>query len=334
MLRSRVRLTGFVIVVAAAGMVTGVAVSIRAQGPRLVVSASDFRDTRGTVTLASGAASCGLTWQGRDQAPLGCELVVEPGGALAVKGRLQVGRPRLEGEWRWRVLDLGPLVATLRQSSTPWAERVQRFSRQVADFEAAHAGTIEPMGWSMADPEPAATVAAAESRLGFRLPAGHAALLTRGRPEIGDSFTVPASRLARTATTITREWESPAPRLGADVQALYDASTMLFTEVGDGYGGLVYHPADGACQGQAGFYWIHQDSIARPRLLRTAAGACRTYEQAMVWVIATLGLQAYGDTTPDVAVLDLSAAVAHARLDLDDGRQFRWRLQLDWDRIE
>jgi len=334
MVRSRVRLTGLVIAVAALGMVTGIAVSIRAQGLRLVVSASDVSDTRGTVTLVSDEATCSLTWQGRAQAPLGCELVIAPGGALSVKGRLRVGRPRLEGEWRWRVLDLAPLLAPLRRASTPWAERVRSFSTQVAEFEATHAGTVEPMGWSMAEPDTAATVAAAEARLGFRLPAGHATLLTRGRPEIGDSFTVPAARLARTATTITRDWESPAPRLDADVQALYDASTLLFTEVGDGYGGLVYRPADAACQGQAGFYWIHQDAIARPRLLRTTDGVCRSYEQAMVWVIATLGLQTYGDTSPDVAVLDLSAAVAHARLDLDDGRQFRWRLQLDWDRVE
>lgn len=305
---------------------------------RLDVRAYDQSHVRGKAILAAGAQPCELVWSGRD-VPLSCALTLASDvTAITLTGEFSAdgGKRMQKGTMRWQVVDIGPFLRPLRDRTRPMGDRVRDFLKQKAAFEARHASVLEAFYLSNAMPDPASEIAAAEKRLGFPLPGEHRHLLaTVGGLELGDSSMTRAADIKRSYAAMIEDWETPKVELDKaltkSTRALLDATTLLYTEVGDGYGGLLYRPVgEPKCADGPAFYWIHQDEINEPELLQRASGGCVDYTSAIIFTIAQDGLVEYDSSEPNVVVVDRSAPEPQ-KLELTyDGSGFAFRLRQDW----
>ena len=305
----------------------------------LDILAYDQPHLRGQAALSAGGQPCQLAWSGRD-ARLSCALALAPAATeMTLTGELsrESGRRMQKGTMRWQVIDIGPALRHLRDRTRPMGDRFRAFVREKAAFEARHAAVLEGFGLSNAEADSPAAIADAEKRLGFSLPADHRHLLsTVGALIIGDSSMTRAAETRRSYEAVIKDWDTPKADLDKDLskatRALLEASALLFTQVGDGYGGLLYRPSgEAACGGGPAYYWIHQDGIDEARLLTRHDGTCADYADALMRPLAEDGLQRYEDTEPGVVVVDRSAP-GPMRLQLtDDGNGFVFRLRPDWD---
>jgi hypothetical protein len=236
------------------------------------------------------------------------------------------------------------MAAPLRDVARPFGARMKGLLVALPDFEKASGGLVEESTHLIDAGEKgtAAAIAAAEKRLGYALPPEYASLVVEsGVTQLEDSYFARPEKLANAFEQMVTQWETPRERLekalSERTKALYRSGTLLFTEVGDGLGGLLYRPAPVAeCGGKAAFYGMHQDGIDSPEILRARDGSCRTFLQAMLWVLGEQLFQGYDDTGDLGVVVDRSAA-APFRLTLyhdGDTKGPGFRLQPDWPRYE
>jgi hypothetical protein len=103
-------------------------------------------------------------------------------------------------------------------------------------------------------------------------------------------------------------WGTPKPDLDASLddktKALLQRSTLLFSEAGDGYGGLLFVPNREASAPT--YFWIHQDSINEPTPMNTADGQPRDFAGAFRWIVATLAFSRLEDIFHPVVFVDRS----------------------------
>jgi hypothetical protein len=311
---------------------------------RIEISAHDGAGDRGEAILrTSRGSSCELTWTGRD-GPVTCRIDLDEDvteitliGSVARRG--QVGR---SGTMRWRIVDFASILRPLRDSTRPFGARMRAAIKEAQRFEQHYQElfdlAVSPM--TPAEPATALEVVQAEERLAYALPLEHHSLLTTvGALAVGDSAFVAAADIKSTLGAMIEDWETPKARLERVLEpqskALYSASTLLYTSAGDGYGGLIYRPSgEAACGGNPAFYWIQQDGINRPRLLRTRDGACKDYAAAIRWLIVQESLTLLEDSDPDVVVVDRSSPVAFRLLMSWEGSPFVLRLRPEWVDIE
>ena len=210
-------------------------------------------------------------------------------------------------------------------------------------FERAGADLVEESEYRAGAGErsPAPAVAQAERRLGWALPAEYASLVTgAGAVEVGDSgFTRPEA-LANGYAQMEHDWGTPRAalekELSAEERAFYRSGTILFTEAGDGYGGLLFRPSDAACGGSASYSWFHQDDLRRAAVIRGADGRCAGFSAAVLRVVGDQLFRQYDDTGERGVVVDRSAP-APFRLRLfheGAGEGPGFRLAPDWESYE
>ncbi len=255
----------------------------------------------------------------------------------------RLGKPRTSGVFSCRVIDLAELTRTLRDSSKPFGERLLNFQRACEAFVKKHPEFGEDGSFELLSVQKTslADISAAEKRLGYQLPTEHVSLLQSfGAFTIDDSYVVPAPQLKNAFEQMAVDWETPHAslnRLPASSQKFYRSSVLLFTEVGDGLGGLAYRPGTTEfCEGQPTFHWTHQDSIDEPRLLKNHDGKCKNYSDAMIWLLAQQALQRLESAGLDVIFIDSSSKtrlpyVLESRM---NPRMFSFELRLDWERFE
>ncbi len=178
---------------------------------------------------------------------------------------------------------------------------------------------------------------AAEQRLKFALPEEHKQLLQDyGAWTYSDSFCVSVDDLERADKQMLAIWGSPASEfasLSAKTKALYQASSMLYVEVGDGYGALIYHPLPSGNE----YYWIHQDNLDKPSRLDDSQGKPRDYSSTMRWLIANQILPAYEDAFPDFIFIDRSSATPlpyQLRLEFPAPKKMDAWLNVEWSQFE
>jgi hypothetical protein len=111
-----------------------------------------------------------------------------------------------------------------------------------------------------------------------------------GELEIEDSSTSTAAEITNAWDAMVKQWGTPLRDLERETspatRALFRASALLFTEVGDGLGGLLFHPAAPACGGLPGFYFVRQEpGIDDPQLLKHDDGTCHDDAAAMGWLL-------------------------------------------------
>jgi hypothetical protein len=256
-------------------------------------------------------------------------------------------RERGRGSRTYRLVDLAPVVSTLRDDSRSFGQRVRAFVGATDAVKKTYPELGLSLSFEAGKGETAETVKAAEARLGFALPPEHVSFFREaGTLAIGDSFMMRAKRLDRAYQQIIDGWGTSAAllkqALTPSTAALLQASTILYTEVGDGYAALLYEPAlpgrPSACGEQPAFHWLHQDEIDKPRLLTRGDGrTCRSYREVMTWLFMTQGLSGIEDEDHRLAFVDRSAP-ATLRLELryqhwEEG-EFPFVLSPVWDAVE
>lgn len=196
-------------------------------------------------------------------------------------------RLRLTGEWMpkngkrstfdkvWQLMDFAPFTADLYDFSRPLIDRVISFDKKLRAIEIESEGDFRNVLTLREATSQEADFDAAESRLGVKLPVALRELL-RYRIVIGEhSQFFAATRIDFVSAEATRNWGYNGPGLNLDhvtspeIKALYDRSVLVFSEVGDGCGGLAWDPS-GA--GDAEWFWVHEEFIAKPVFLRRADG--------------------------------------------------------------
>ena len=206
-------------------------------------------------------------------------------------------RKRVPGKQQFKIVDIAPMTQHLRDTSRPFGKRIRDFQEATVDFEQQYpvANDDEGIDFPLRLGEPIATdvVEVAEQRLGFNLPAEHVSLLLEaGQFYIRDSYLESAERLQNTYDYMISPQGLSYPKesidkLPSNVVTLLKSSVVLYTEVGDGLGFLLYQPKGTAdCNNKEAYYWIHEDEIASPLLLKNSDGSCKTYNEAMIWLFA------------------------------------------------
>ncbi|HYN42528.1 MAG TPA: hypothetical protein VE129_12170 [Thermoanaerobaculia bacterium] len=319
--------------------------------PSVVIEVFHAEERSGTVTLEiDGAPPCVIVLKGDGKNPEACTFTLS---ATAKEIRLtgevkwkhwQKGRQVSKGTQSWRILDIGPMVAPLREASRPFGARMNALLAARPAFEKGSGGLIEesPYLIDAGEKGTAMAVGAAEKRLGYTLPSEYASLVVdTGVVRLGDSTFERPEKLANAFEQMATQWETPRASLEKAVspgtKALYRSGTILFTEVGDGLGGLLYRPGPVAeCGGKAAFYGMHQDGIDAPEILRARDGSCRTFLQAMLWVLSEQLFQQYDDTGDVGIVVDKSSPVPFRLTLHHDGDMPGpgFRLHPDWPRYE
>ncbi len=254
------------------------------------------------------------------------------------KKRSWFSRPE-RGEQKWTVLDVAPLVIPLRDTQRSMPDRVSTFLQAKNDFEKTHSEIFDsPVSIEFDEKQSAESIRDAEKRLGFSLPPEHRDLLQKlGVVIIADSHFMKAESLFNSFDQMVQVWETPTERLlelSKDTQELLRKSVILYTEVGDGFGALLYKPAVSA-GGPPEFYWIHQDSISSPKLLRNNNGELKSYSDAVRFLFIHQLFPLF-DAGPGYVFRDSSATNASKYFLSPDAYadDFSLRLDINWESLE
>lgn len=175
-------------------------------------------------------------------------------------------------------------------------------------------------------------VVEAEARLGYKLdPELTAVLVTHGPVKFGDHGMPQASDLYSTERQFMRLWGAEESRVG-DARALYQSSTMVWIEAGDGYGAMLYAPkGPAACSGKHAYWKIHQDTISEPWLV--GGGQCGSLSDVLMEVLGEGLLNNIEDNgTENQLLVDPSMPDAFP-VWLEASGDGKPRLRPDWSRL-
>lgn len=208
-------------------------------------------------------------------------------------------RFRHQGERSWPLVDFAAVSRRLTQPGKSYGERTADFLAAAKAFAASQLGADHISGVATDKPAGAAEIEAAEKRLGYALPAEFVSIQrTLGAFDIGDHGLMPVGKIADADTQMRQVWGTPEDAMRRDYsdqeRANLRASTLLFTEVGDGYGGLRYRPAPTKTCGERPFYqWISQEggNLA----LKEADGRCMDFAAAFRWLLEGFLIDDYAD---------------------------------------
>ncbi|MFM9966449.1 MAG: hypothetical protein ACKV2Q_35175 [Planctomycetaceae bacterium] len=307
----------------------------------------DQTDYRGRLSLKVGSQEVGVSLKGIGKdVRVGSLVWPESASSASVSGELNFTHykrgPQVAcGSHELPLIDLAPLTKPLRDNSLPMAERLKQFITAQQAFEAKHKALFDGESRVLEIPDeksPHADIVAAEKRLGFVLPNEHVRLLEDFGPFlVDDSAMLPAKSLKNAFDQMLHDWETPRAKLDelpAKTQALLKTTVLLYTEVGDGYGGWLYQPPQTASD-RPSFWWIHQDDIIRPRRLTNQDGSLKNYSQALLWLLTQQVLERYEDTPEECVFVDRSSpGKLKYRLIPDDKPALRGELWLDWKAFE
>ena len=176
-------------------------------------------------------------------------------------------------------------------------------------------------------------IAEAEARLGYKLDPELAAVLTTlGPVRFGDHGMVTPRDMVTTERQFARLWGAEESVSG-DARALYQASTMIWVEAGDGYGAMIYGPKGPKVCGGAPAYWkIHQDSIDTPMPIGGSSGGCGKLADVLMRVIGEdLLVHIEDQGTENQLLVDPTMPEAFpVWLEADNGNL---RLRPDWSKL-
>lgn len=297
-------------------LVAVLAIALPLNATNLVIRAWDEQGHRGRLTIKAGTQSCSVEFKGaRDYKT--CTLAVPPGTEKLVLERdsaIVDGRNRvaLKGSQEVRIVDAAALFAPLRDTQQPFGSRVKSVLAKKEKLEQQVPSLAEDRAYvSTGELEKRDRIAAAEKRLGFKLPPEHADLLaTVGRLQIDDSSFEDPDTMANAYDQMLRVWETPKSALDELPPAIISflkESTILFTEVGDGYGALIYRPTAKICGGGPAFYYTHQDEMAQaPYRIPGPDGKCGGYADAIAWLFSRFILEPYDSGGPGVLLFNSS----------------------------
>ncbi|MGN6521244.1 MAG: hypothetical protein ACTHK2_17685 [Dokdonella sp.] len=267
-----------------------------------------------------------------------CRFELAPGPhALRAHGEYVLrgdgkGRAR-KGEQAIALLDFAPAAATLTKNGRPFGERVAAFIEATQAFAREHDVAIH---LEAGKPVGAAELDRARQRLGFDLPADFLSMQrTVGAITIGDHSMTSADHLRDAYSAILKDWGTPAEAMQEDyspkMQELLKSSTLLFTEVGDGLGGLLYRPPPTKACGAGGiYYWTSQEGGDENL---SANGACPDFAGAFRWLVEAFVIGELADELADEhgsVLVDTSTGTQALALELADGDAFGVAFARQW----
>lgn len=243
----------------------------------------------------------------------------------------------LKGEKTIKVLDFGVATKFLTPSEQPYGERMASFVEATNRFVHQHM----PDYVGLIDTHDAATAAAldaAAKRVGFALPPEFVSMQRRvGALGMNDHSMMKAEDLADAYTQMVHVWGTPEDAMQSEYskpfQTMLRNSTLLFTEVGDGYGGLLYHPGKTKSCGDAGaYYWTSQEggtSVAKHE-----DGRCMDFAAAMRWVFNYFVVddvaEKISEEVPDAVLVDSNMQRLPVELSIQTGDYFGMTLRARW----
>ena len=184
----------------------------------------------------------------------------------------------------------------------------------------------------------AKALAAAEKRIGFALPTDFLSMQRRiGALRLGDHSMMSVDELNDAYTQMVKVWGTPEDAMQKEYsekfRAALKASTLLFTEVGDGYGGLLYRPGKTqACGDQGTYYWTSQEGGTS--VLKQADGRCMDFAAAMRWVLNGFLVEDFAEYVSEemdhAVLIDTSAGVQAVQLTVPAGDAFDVALRASW----
>lgn len=245
-------------------------------------------------------------------------------------------RYRHQGEQSWPLLDFAPVGRRLTQPGKSYGERVADFLAAAKAFAGKQLGADYALSIETGKPAGAEEIAAAEKRLGYALPAEFVSIQrTVGAFHIDDHGLMRVADVADADTQMRKVWGTPEEAMQESysdkARANLRASTLLFTEVGDGYGGLRYRPAPTKTCGDQPFYqWISQEG--GDQALRHADGRCMDFAAAFRWLIDGFLMEGLADelaSEKDLLLIDSSIGVQSLALNTDVDR-FAVSLGVRW----
>ena len=183
-------------------------------------------------------------------------------------------------------------------------------------------------------PDATEKIKAAESKLGFELPAGYKQILRSiGASSLDDSYFMRAEQIDNSYEQMVKDWGTPREemeKLSPEMKKFLKESVILFTEAGDGYGAVISKSSGS----NPGFYTIHQDDMHALRLTNQN-GSIKDFDQTLLWILANYAIQFYDDGDPRIVFLDHSSKVPFSYLlERDDTNEPPFHVRLEWDSFE
>lgn len=274
-----------------------------------------------------------LTIDGREECRIDPSPGESPADVLSCRFDLQAPSTIEFQGARAELLDFGPVTRPLVEPGD-FGARFERYMEALQSFRHAHGESEELI--QREKPASAPQLDAAEKRLGHALPEEFRELMMRvGGAYIGRSRFSSGHRFSEVDSLensydfMIHNWSMPAEVMHAevepDVAALLRRTTVLFTEVGDGVGGVLYGSTDEGCGGRPAYWWTHTDDINDLRLLRNVRGECSTFAEAMHWLLEHNVTDRVQDDFPEHTLLLDSNGQHHVLLLL--GRPLRFDIR-------
>jgi len=335
------RVAAFLIPLGLALILAGAA---SAAAATLEVSAGldDFATAELTLSV-EGKPLCKLskTTEAKTPAPTSCRFELGTDAkTLHVQGSY---RPTgllartIKGETNIRLLNFAVAGQILAPSDKPYGDRMAAFIQatdQFAKQQLSDHYTLIEAGHAV----DAKALAAAEKRIGFALPTDFLSMQRRiGALRLGDHSMMSVDELNDAYTQMVKVWGTPEDAMQKEYsekfRAALKASTLLFTEVGDGYGGLLYRPGKTqACGDQGTYYWTSQEGGTS--VLKQADGRCMDFAAAMRWVLNGFLVEDFAEYVSEemdhAVLIDTSAGVQAVQLTVPAGDAFDVALRASW----
>ena len=288
------------------------------------------------IKIASAADDTGKTAACRFELPADAAALEVRGEYGGVHWQTQKRYLR-KGTQTWSLVDFAPVGGLLNQAGKPYGARMAEFIPAAKAFAAKHLGEAAASAIETVKPARDADIVAAEKRLGFKLPPDFVSLLGKvGAMRVGDHYTMDATDIADADTQMRKSWGTPDEAMAREYspkqRERLRASTILFTEVGDGLGGLLYSPPPNSTCGDKPYYrWISQEG-GDYRLLKPGR-VCMDFAEAFRWLLDGFLVSDYADaldTEKQSLLIDSSAGVQPLVLRIEPerfhiGLEWRWQ---------
>lgn len=239
----------------------------------------------------------------------------------------------LKAELSIAVLDIGSALRKLEPSAAPYGERFAAFLGDTDRFVHKHLADRRYPILKGDTPATLAATDAAVNRLGFALPPDFVSLVgALGGVRMGDNGITPITDVDDAYTQMRQIWGTPENAMQEDYSEAFRAvlkqSTLLSTEVGDGYGGLLYRPGKTKACGEKGtYYWTSQEGGTD--VLKQEDGQCMDFAASMRRLVNRFVLDeladAIGDSEHPRVLLDSSLTVQQVVLHVHDGSSITLR---------
>ncbi|MEO7326719.1 MAG: SMI1/KNR4 family protein [Dokdonella sp.] len=232
------------------------------------------------------------------------------------------------------VVDFEPASRALTRPGAPFGPRVSEFMKSARLFASKY--KLESFDMEGGKPASSAEIDRAQKRLGYALPPELVSLLTTiGEIRQGDNAMTSVAKITDSYATMRQDWGTDEADLtdsySPTMLAFLKASTLLYTEVGDGLGGLLFRPPPTKACGDEGIYiWTTQEEGTRNLSMD---GACPNFERVFRWLVDRFVIERLADEMQEKAgavLIDSSSGVQHLALTIEDGEAFRVALNRTW----